>query len=180
MISKIAGAAGAAALLTLGACASTPPIQLQNTFKQSDFAWAKAAGNNTITGSAVLRTVGGEVRSCGGFEVDLIPAVQYSAERMAHLYGNAQRGYQPVPTLFQSTVTFANDPIDYQLVGRKSACDAQGNFEFRDLPDGGYFVVVPIVWSVPTGAYSSEPQGGRLMRRVDVAGGKTERVVLTQ
>lgn len=164
---------------SLGACATAKPIALTTPYDRSDFAWAEARGTNSIRGSAVLRTVGGEVRSCGGYEANLIPDTPYSRERMSHLYGSTERGFQQVPNILTPQITFEQDPADYQSVGRTSACDAQGEFEFNDLPDGPYFVVVPIIWSVPTG-YVTEMQGGRLMKRIELSGGERERVVLTQ
>lgn len=169
----------AAVAATLAGCATAPPVVLGASYDAADFEWAEAPGTNSIRGSAVLRTVGGEARSCAGNEATLMPDAPYSRARIEYLYGSSTQGFQPVPGLFTPVPEFAEDPVSYHMKAKSSACDAQGEFEFTGLPDGTYYVIVPIVWSVPT-QYGTDPQGGRLMKRVELSGGETERVVLTR
>ncbi|WP_292085350.1 MULTISPECIES: hypothetical protein [unclassified Brevundimonas] len=163
----------------LSACAPLPAeITLQNSFNPADYAWADQVGSNTVSGSALLRTVGGEVRTCGALPVSLIPDVPYTRERMIALYGNAAGGYRAFNAGPPGGVIFINEPFEFSRVGRRTACDASGNFRFAQIPDGSYFVVAEVSWGVPYGSYLS-PQGGRLMQRVEVKGGDAPELLLT-
>lgn len=82
----------------LSACATTPPVTLNSTYNSEEVAWAQAQGNNVITGSAVLRTVGGDVKTCAGLKAMLVPAGTYSSELMEKMFGSTTSGimrYQP-------------------------------------------------------------------------------------
>lgn len=161
------------------ACAPTPrEIILQHSYNPADFAWAEADGTNTVRGSALLRTVGGEVRTCGGLSVQMIPDVPYSRERIMHLYGKLGSGFQPASAAQAGGIIFMGESHEYTQVGRRTVCDAQGNFRFENVPDGDWFVVAEVVWGVPYSGYVS-PQGGRLMQQVTVADGETRELILT-
>ena len=63
---------------------------------------------------------------------------------------------------------------------RKSTiADAAGNFEFRRLPAGDYYVVCLITWEVP-GRFGVETSGGVAYSRVAVAAGETAKAVVTK
>lgn len=163
------------AALGLFACAPLPPqITLQNSFNAADYTWAEADGQNVVTGSALLRTVGGEVRTCGGLTVNLLPDVPYSRERMIAFYGNAGGGYLPANSV-RATMIFMNEPFEYSRVGRGATCDAQGNFRFTKVADGAYFVIAEVTWGAP---YVGT-QGGRIMQRVEVDGGQTVELIMS-
>lgn len=171
---KLVSVAGFAAIVLAG-CATVPPVVMTTTFNPAEVAWASAVGTNTINGNAVLRTVGGEVRTCAGFEAVLSPVSAYSTEMMGAQFGSSTRGY----TSYWKEVT--SDPR-YRDTNRRTTCDSQGNFRFDRLPDGEYFVITSVTWSAPTGGRYSymASQGGGMMQRVSVAGGETKSIVLTQ
>jgi hypothetical protein len=131
-------------------------------------------GANTIDGNAVLRTIGGEVRTCAGFPVKLMPDTPYVRERMAHVFGMSDHGFT------KSRSTFVPPSPHYESqAGRTETCDSQGNFHFSGLADGTYYVVSRVTWGVPLQFYTA-PQGGVLMMRVSVHGGETKRIILTR
>ena len=129
-------------------------------------------GNNTIKGSALMRQDGGCIVTCAGDTVDLIPATAYANERMQITCGSILRGFLDARSMRQ-TIKFSLDPPEYMVFRRKSTCDALGFFKFEEVPDGEYFLTTAITWSV-----GSSTQGGFLMLRVEVKGGKTIEVVL--
>lgn len=160
---------------TLASCTtipSTPPFEPTTTFNASDVAWSRGVGPNTVDGNALLRTRGGDVRTCAGEEVFLIADSAYARERITYLYAGAlDRG-------FNYSRPIADGPLAYKESHRRTTCDAQGDFSFRDIPDGTYYVTTRVVWEAP-GQYALSSQGGALMHRVELTGGETANIVLT-
>lgn len=167
-------------LMMVSGCATGGPASTRGpqsvgvAFEPEAVQWASAKGSNKILGNALLRTRGGEVRTCAGYKVYLSPAVAYSAARMRLIYGSDQQGYRPA----QRNPNLEARPAAYEALIRQTVCDAQGNFQFEELPDGEYFVTTDVIWEVP-GRYVTSAQGGGLMLKVAVKGGQTIRPVLT-
>lgn len=174
-MTKLNSALAVFAALSLTACATAaPPILLTSPYDA--MAHNVQPGGNTISGNAVLRTVGGDVKTCAGFPVKLVPATAYSSERMAAIYGGGDRGYMPLYAA--KTFSPPNPHYDAQA-GRTETCDSQGNFAFERISDGTYYLVSIVTWGVPQQYYTAQ-QGGALMMKVSVNGGETKRIVLTQ
>jgi hypothetical protein len=154
----------AACILSGCATATVPPPQLTSTFNASDFEWSTAKGNNTINGSALLRTRGGDVKTCAGYDVTLVPANAYSREVVSSPYA-------------------ANIDPTYSSYIRRTVCDPQGKFTFSSLPTGSYIVSTKVTWEVPqmAGGYSyMSTQGGPMLQEVSVSGGQAQEIVLTR
>lgn len=165
------------ACVALGGCTVVgppPPQTISAAFNPSEVAWFQAAGSNTIRGSALLRTVGGEVRTCAGLAAYLVPVSAYARERFSMMYGEGDHGFLPA----QSGFRFSSTNPEYERMTRTATCDAQGNFSFTALPDGEYFVTALVTWGIPM-QYFTRTEGGFLMQRLRVAGGETREVVLT-
>lgn len=62
---------------------------------------------------------------------------------------------------------------------RFTKADAQGRFEFAELPSGKYYVYTFVTWSAPS-RYGLLPQGGQLGDSVNAQNGKTVEVILTR
>lgn len=150
-------------------------VRLQTPFQPDTVAWAREEGANRIEGTALLRTRGGEARTCAALDVGLIPWSRHAGERMAHLYGSLKGGFLPVG----GGLRWAKDDQAFYETVRRAKCDAEGRFEFEALPDGDWFVEAVVTWEVPRAGFVGGPQGGTLMQRVKVQGGQTEKVVLT-
>lgn len=167
------------AALALVSCVTPPAprLTLAHSFDPAQVAWFNAPGNATLAGQALLRTRGGEARTCAGLPVELIPVSDYASERMATVFGSAGSGFFDIRT---TPPAFDNDAATgaaaYAQMTRKTICDAQGNFTFSELPAGSYYIVALVVWNLPGGAR----QGGALMQLVQASDGKTARVILTQ
>ncbi|MCG9682464.1 hypothetical protein L1D31_07745 [Vibrio sp. Isolate23] len=56
-------------------------------------------------------------------------------------------------------------------------CDAQGEFEFGNIPDGTYHITTHVLWKVSADAYPME--GGALMKRVNVPSGSNQKHTLS-
>ena len=175
-----------AALLTIGACATPPPAaEISVPFDAESASRAIADGPNTIVGSALIRQSGGGIVHCGGQEVLLVGATDYSSELMVSVFGSTDTGYasaespkvwspkrnQSIP---ETIIHAVNVHPDWWQAARLAMCDAQGEFVFDDVADGAYFLLVSVVWYV-----SGDIQGGTMMSRIEISGGKTHRVVIS-
>ena len=149
-------------------------VDLKENFDPNEVSWIFQGGNNTISGEAFLRTIGGEVRTCAGLDVILIPVSRYSTKRIQVLYGNTNAGY--IPLFSGKRIVFKPDPPLYYKYMKKAKCDASGHFKFTNLPDGEYYIIANVMWSV--GGYIPS-QGGYLMQRVKVNGGETREIIMT-
>ena len=152
------------AALALMACAvrQPEPVQMQMRFDYDLHKPYTQLGTNTIKGQGFLRQKGGGLVTCAGNYVLLLPATPFFREALSHL----RAGRNP---LFADRI----DPA-YRTMIKQSQCDAQGNFTFSGLPNGGWLVVTEVKWTV---GYS--PQGGALMQEVNIANGETKQVLLT-
>jgi len=118
-------------------------------------------GNNTIKGQGFLRQQGGGVVTCAGNDTLLMPATPYFREMLSIM----RDGKKPIGNV---------DPA-YKTMLKQTKADAQGNFTFSDLPDGNWFVLAEVIWTV-----GYQKQGGGLVQEVRVSNGETKQVLLTQ
>lgn len=165
--------------LALAMLAYAPAVQ-RVEFDPATVMWALKSGNNSVEGEAFLRTRGGDVKTCAGFKVYLIPDSPYARSRMTLLYGSDTSGYLGSQRSFAQLA--APDP-DFVRGQFKTTCDAAGRFSFAGLPSGRYYIQTVVSWSVPArswgGRYEAQAQGGEIMQRVDLAGDDADHVILT-
>lgn len=162
----LASTLGLACGLVLAGCA-TPSAHTAVPFDASAFAPYSAPGNCRITGQAFLTTRGGEVRVGAGRTVSLTPATPFIREVRAL----RDRGIMPI-----SVTPEVSAEIKKHV--RRTIADAQGNFEFADLPAGDYLLETLIEWEVPS-SYGMHKTGGMVVSYVTIVPGETKRVVLT-
>ncbi len=93
----------------------------------------------------------------------MVPATPFFEEALDHLIAGRQpdAGRKPDPR--------------YKALLRQSRCDARGNFAFRDLPAGDWYVVTGDFWTVG----GNQKRDG-LLRRVTVSEGQALKVFLTE
>ena len=159
----------------LAGCAPMTPtlVELKTPFNELVTQIPMRPGKNEITGSAFMRRNDGNLVTCAGHAVDLIPVTDYSTERMIMLYGSAESGLQR--PLRPGSIVPATTPDAYKKLRYTTTCDVRGEFEFLDIADGDWFITAPVVWMA--GAVT---QGGYLMKRVTVEGGQHIKTVLTR
>jgi hypothetical protein len=151
---------------TLSSCVTTPAPPLP-PFDYEQTKRALRPGNNTIKGSAFLRQQGGGIVTAAGNDVQLVPVTAYSQERFRHLYGNTISGINSYR---------GGLPINpgYNALTHKTIADVDGKFQFSNVADGSYFCTTAIEWRV--GDYGRK--GGKVMKRVNVSGGRTVTIVV--
>lgn len=135
-------------------------------------------GNNTITGNGFLRQRDGGVVTCAGGTVYLIPVTSYANERITAIDGQIDG-----VAFARTAIKFEPDIPEYHKYIRKTTCDAQGNFEFKNVGNGEFYVQVGIAWNVfgynpifdvPT----SNVQGGDVIAKVSVKNGESQKVIV--
>lgn len=159
----------AAALTGISAgCVPVKKTEIKETFNPDEARYVLEEGDNTVKGSALIRRRDGIAVTCAGAQVDLFPVNDYSAARMAAIYGNTERGYG------NRRVNLPEPNREYLELQRTTICDPQGHFTFTGVPDGHYFVTTMVTWKP-----QYVVQGGPLMKKVTVSGGETVEFVLT-
>ena len=83
---------------------------------------------------------------------------------------------------------FAGIPQEFYDQKKTTVADAKGEFSFKKLADGEYFVMVDIIWTVRGERYNEYDRlvsdnykaGGTLCQKVSVSGGEVQEIILTQ
>jgi hypothetical protein len=164
-------AVAALAALALGAAACTttaPPVMIpppSSAFNPADFAWSARGGQASVQGRIAYRA-DGQAFNCIG-SAGLTPDTPYTRARFRTLYGSTDRAAVPVAVVRARDVPDPN--ADYRTFVRSTACSGNA-FSFTGLPDGGWFVIVPVR------AGSADPIV--LMQRVETRGGRLVNVTL--
>ena len=161
-LGSILAATGCAQLGLQQSALSTP-------IAPSEVDWARKSGANTVGGVALMKA-GGESHTCAGQSAILIPDSAYARARMTAIFGNATKGTRAASL---GPVKFERDDPLYVSTLRTTRCDASGSFSFARVPDGVWYVTSSVKWQ---GA--SQAEGGSMMQRVDVRGGRLVKVSL--
>jgi hypothetical protein len=171
-------------VIMIGCAAQQPSvIWLHTKFDPAQAAYSREKGENVIKGQGFMRTRGGEIRTCAGSRVSLVPITDYSEERMMYLYNipsSSETRYTPWHERYKTTFAYT-DP-EYEKFFITTYCDAQGNFLFENIADGDYFLATRVMWEAPycVGLNCNNMfQGGDLMQRISVSGGGIRTIYLT-
>lgn len=157
--------------LALTACEQFGPQEtaLARPMAPSEIEWARKTGANSVSGSARIKA-GDASHSCAGQSANLIPDSAYARARMTAIFGNATGGMRAASLGAQK---FDRDDPLYVSTLRTTRCDPSGSFSFSQVPDGVWYVTSSVKWQ---GA--SQVEGGSMMRRVELRGGRQMRVSL--
>ena len=145
------------------AFAPPPPSALSQPIQAAEIDWSRKSGANTVSGIAT--------HTCGGQAANLVPDSAYARARMTAIFGNDTRGTRASA---QGPVKFDRDDPLYVSTLRRTTCDASGSFSFPRVPDGVWYVTTSVKWDGP----GDRAEGGSMMKRVDVRGGKLVKVTL--
>jgi len=138
---------------------SNSPIPILNEFDSVD--WFENKGSSTIIGSAKFKPKEGEVRFGDTFGIELMPISAYTDERLKLIYNSNESG---VVYISGTIPKFIPDPVGYHKT-RKVTCDKNGNFEFKNLPNGTYYVIAFMIWDEINESISIK-NGGGIMKRI--------------
>ena len=162
---RFQGVASILGLIFATAAVAAEPVKLVNTFDIEAVRFVKQTGTSTVTGKASIKLADGTVRSCAGFNIELLPVTPYSKERIVKTYGNDQQGQI---LMEQHPPKFTPDAPEYHDMLIKGACDLRGEFIFSNVPAGDYFVIALIIWDDASSA-TPRKTGGGVMKRIGVS-----------
>ena len=161
----------AGVILAVAGCAQFAPQEtaLSTPIAPSEVDWARGTGANSVAGVALMKADGAS-HTCAGQSAILIPDSAYARARMTAIFGNATKGTRAASL---GAVKFERDDPLYVSTLRTTRCDASGSFSFPRVPDGVWYVTSSVKWQ---GA--SQIEGGSMMQRVDLRGGRQVKVSL--
>ncbi|AXT55201.1 hypothetical protein D1815_05295 [Aquimarina sp. AD1] len=137
------------------------PIPIQGEFNEKDVAWFYKNGNSSIKGIAKFRSKDGDVRFGKQFRLELNPYSPYTKERLNYIYKNDDAGFVYVE---DGIPKFTPDPEGYHKT-RKIMCNEQGEFEFKNLPPGDYYIIAFMLW---------DETGGGIMKHIKLGDNETK------
>ena len=147
-------------IILLGTGCQTP--RRLNMYVPADYEQYKEPGIETVTGQAFRRQRGGGVVYGAGSTISMMPVTAYTMEIMnREIIGGLELTPPRSPALWEFIFT--------------NQADGEGNFEFKNLPAGDYYIYGDVVWII-----DDEIQGGILVKRVEVGSGEREKVMLTK
>jgi hypothetical protein len=126
-------------------------------------------GTASIAGQAFLTTRGGDVKRAAGRSVTLDPVTAVS-RRWYHRVGQSIEGFAQVPQ--PETI--------FRAARRVTVADADGRFQFNNLPAGTYILRTLVTWEAPTGGSGLSMQGGVVSEVVTLRDGERQEVILSQ
>lgn len=162
LLAALAAATAACAPMPPGGGYGPPPTAA--VFNAQDFAWSTRGGQSGIEGRVDYRR-DGRVYACSG-SAGLTPDTPYTRQRFAALYGSTDRAAVPEAVVRARNVPDPN--ADYRAFVRSERCE-NGRFRFAGLPDGGWFVILPV---------SADSDRMVLMQFVQTRGGRVTQVVM--
>ncbi|MDA7511757.1 hypothetical protein N8628_00645 [Verrucomicrobia bacterium] len=147
-------------IFILQGCQTTGPAKRLIVFDPSEHEPYLQKGDCNILGQAFLKTRSGYVKYGAGNKVVLWPQTSYTTEsRVRGTLGGTRL-----------------EPTDPRLAkyGWKTVADGSGNFEFKDLPIGSYYIACAITWEV-AGDYGMRNTGALAIGEATVS--ESEKVV---
>lgn len=157
-------------VLTIAGCAQLgfQDSALSSPIAPAEVDWSRKTGANTVAGHASQKS-GTTTHTCAGQSANLIPDSAYARARLAAIFGNDSRGTRAASL---GPVKFERDDPLYVSTLRTTRCDASGSFSFARVPDGIWYATTSVKWGL------GQSEGGSMMQRVDVRGGKLVKVTL--
>lgn len=108
-------------------------------FNADDFTWSQRQGRAAIEGRVDYARNGVQFACTGS--VGLTPDTPYTRGRIQTLYGSTTAAAVPEAVVRSRNVPDPN--ADYRAFVRSEPCDGN-RFQFSNLPDGGWFAIVPV------------------------------------
>lgn len=154
-------------VVILAGCAQQrPAVDLSGSVDPLVLERYNVPGTGSLTGQAFLRQVGGDVVTCAGSEVFLMPKSRLTDDLITAI--RAGDDIQPLQA----------EAAEYPFALRKTTCDAQGNFEFSELAAGTWFVGTHVFWGIPS-RYGVRQEGAALGSYVEISPDAEERILLS-
>ncbi|MGU3413739.1 hypothetical protein ACLBW0_08495 [Enterobacteriaceae bacterium C34A] len=156
---------GVTGVLMLSGCAPKPPKPITlPAFPQAEYDALKLTGNESLSGQAFLKTLGGDVKTAAGSQVVLMPKTSYTDFQFS---------------ICNSYTLCEQEDMRAAKYEKVTTADAEGKFEFTDIAPGDYYIQTTVTWMRPSGA-GLLPEGGALMAKATVKPGVKNSVMVTR
>ena len=149
--------------LSLSGCVKD--YRITTPFNDADFAGYSKTGLSTIAGQAFLKTKGGDVKFGAGNQITLYPYTSYVQEVLSM---KKRPNYK-----------IKNEDTRWMQYIKTTIADAQGKFEFKNIPAGNYLIECGIFWQVP-GQYGLQTTGDIVSKQVSVGNNDSINIMLTE
>lgn len=169
------------ACLLISGCVSMPTgktVLVNGKFDVADATAKMQPGSAKLSGTAFMRQKGGGVVTCAGQEVALFPVTDYATDRLNHIYHSAPRTGSIAYADYYSPRhkdNFSPDLPEYRSLMHKTLCDAQGNFEFKNIKYGRYYITTGVIWQV-----GHSVNGGAISTQVHINSDDPQRLILSR
>lgn len=161
----------AVALAVLLSGCLTQTVSMTSAFNATEAEHINRRGQGEVAGQMFLTQRGGAVVYGAGSTVYLYPETPYTTERMQKIF----QGGKVFPSVLGLKVE--NEDPNFMNYRRTEKADGQGNFVFRDVAPGNYYVTGTVTWCVPS-RYGCDPQGGALLERVTITGPQKIKLIM--
>jgi hypothetical protein len=181
-------------LVALSGCADLVGLNqmpIKNRFDSAEVEWSKKPGTSNLKGSGFLRLPGGQILTCAGLGVSLVPVSKHAEERYFAVYKTLANDNNIHKSQGDSPRVEANEQAFFSSFNFTSVCDATGKFEFKSLAAGNYFLEVSILWEegnwrvycvegacVP-GNLGNTQLGRHLMKRIVIGEGENREEIIS-
>ena len=174
----VAASAVILGILAAAGCGRGSVVELPAPIFESRSAdYVLADGDSVVWGSAFSRQRGGDLVSCAGNTVYLMPDTEFYNWVLSPVTVTTRGGQFGIGG---ARYTDREYPVAERLNGepsrwvRTTSCDIDGRFEFQGIPRGSYIVATVITWFA-----AGSPQGGAVSQSVVVDGVADTEVTLT-
>jgi hypothetical protein len=126
----------------------------------------------TVLGHGAYRTKSGGRGDCAGLSVLLMHDIPSYRRRMIALYGSAEGARLAIATVKARSAKLG--PAEDNPMSASVQCDSIGDFAFRDVAPGSYFIIARVHFTSLQGV----AQDVVIMRHLDLSIGETRDVSL--
>jgi hypothetical protein len=150
-------------VLAAAPCLTSRGVGRRVPFNEADFAAYRGAGTGTVAGQLAVTDTNGELHVGTRCDIELVPVTPYTQEMVEVELGQGLFLYPSVDSRFKK-------------YARVMTADSNGNFVFRQVPAGQYFVCGEVDWLLPA-SDDYDVQWG--LERVTVGKGQTVNVTVS-
>ncbi len=172
------------AIIALAACSTGGPVRITTPFDEGKARALLAPGPNQVNGRIMVALPSGDLVTCAGLVVSLVPATDYAREWASRFYELDTGRYGTLNAAFrmdsrEPEVKFQGAEAFYAAT-RTTQCDEDGDFSFPKVANGEFFVVAKARWlgkdhdyyDFMYGTNDAQEEDGSVMEKIRVQGGQ--------